>query len=565
MSPIRKRNSEVLEEDSTSHNGTDQGNLDGTLGEGEHQQPGMVAVPSEGSIGSTDSQRDFVSMAKFAEADVPNYKVLVQEIEEMGNIFFRYFTGKDCITTRRYLSDVFVYRREGDVPVILGILNSYGESRRTGMFGYSVEPKHIHIIHDCTFGGSWCRDIFRNQIKPFGYFMPARRQNKPIWKFTRTDFYDVFVYFFLRKRGTRQIWVRGENWEAPTDGKSKQCSYKTNVLNDTVRLTAQLVRWEEEYRIGRQMVRIEDSWIDDERIGQGVYSNGGGADNSSLDEIHGPKPKRARKFTTIKQKAKILLSKYHISPLAAVKDMPDFRDDDELSDPKSKDYIVGAFEDFGRDINDKSLRELYEMISANDNTPKFMYSMQYGTLAESVTWIDDLLKYQFNDDDELICKFLNSIVDVIDKKIPKLNTIILHGPPSSGKNFFFDMVLAICLNYGQLGQANKNNLFAFQEAPNKRVLLWNEPNYESVLTDTIKMMLGGDPYVVRVKNQGDAFVRRTPVIVLTNNVVGFMVELAFKDRVVKYNWKAAPMLKDIDVKPYPMAFFEILNKYNISF
>lgn len=127
------------------------------------------------------------------------------------------------------------------------------------------------------------------------------------------------------------------------------------------------------------------------------------------------------------------------------------------------------------------------------------------------------------------------------------------------------MIFGLLLSYGQLGQANRHNLFAFQEAPNKRVLLWNEPNYESSLTDTIKMMFGGDPYTVRVKNRMDAHVKRTPVIILTNNTVPFMYETAFSDRIIQYKWNAAPFLKDYELKPHPMTFFLLLSKYNITF
>lgn len=186
-------------------------------------------------------------------------------------------------------------------------------------------------------------------------------------------------------------------------------------------------------------------------------------------------------------------------------------------------------------------------------------------VTESVQWIEKLLKFQFDDDDCLIGEFLINLVDVIDKNVPKRNSFIIHSPASGGKNFFIDMICGIVMCYGQLGQANKNNLFAFQEAPNKRLLLWNEPNYESSLTDTIKMMLGGDPYTVRVKHNLDTHVKRTPIIILTNNVVDFMHDIAFKDRIFIYKWKVAEILKDCQMKPHPQSFFEILIKYNIKF
>lgn len=335
------------------------------------------------------------------------------------------------------------------------------------------------------------------------------------------------------------------------------------IINLLLLLIAQLIRWEEVFNAWRQVVRREDSNDDTVDFGQESNRNDRSASDTFGNDVYGKKTKAPRKYTTIKSKTKAILLKYFVSPLSAIRDMPDFRDDDELCDPKSRDYVQAAFDDFGKDLNDRTLRELYELLSNGE--PVFLTSMLYGTLEESIKVVDDLLRYQFDDCDERICIFLKSVVDVFDKNIAKLNTIVVHAPPSSGKNYFFDMVFAIALNYGQLGQANKHNLFAFQEAPNKRILLWNEPNYEPCLTDTLKMMFAGDPFVVRVKNQGDNHVKRTPVVVLTNNMVGFMMDPAFRDRIVKYTWKSAAFLGDINYKPYPMALFSILNKYNVTF
>ena len=275
------------------------------------------------------------------------------------------------------------------------------------------------------------------------------------------------------------------------------------------------------------------------------------------------KHKSAGKFSHIKQKTKALLSKYYCCPLSAIRDVTEFREDDILVDPKNKDYVQAAFDDFGKDLNDMTLRDFYNLLK--DKDPLFLTSMNYGSIEDSTNWIVDLLKFQFDDNEEHICEFLTAIVDIVDKRLPKTNALSVYSPPSAGKNFFFDMIFAICVNYGQLGAANRHNVFAFQEAPNKRILIWNEPNYETSLTDTIKMMLGGDPYTVRVKHCMDTHVKRTPVIILTNNHVPFLGDKAFRDRIVKFTWRAASFLKDIDEKPYPMCFFNVLNKYNIEF
>lgn len=161
----------------------------------------------------------YTTMAQFLKSDVEGYNILAEEVEKIGRPFFDYFTGKTVNHTGRYISDVFLFRGRRELAKSLEILRTYGGSRRNGMFGYSVESDHIHIIHDCTYSGRNCRCTFKEKIEPFGEFGPDRKYNKPIHQFTRTDWYDVFIYFFLAKRGTRDLWFRGKGWEIPPNCK----------------------------------------------------------------------------------------------------------------------------------------------------------------------------------------------------------------------------------------------------------------------------------------------------------------------------------------------------------
>lgn len=534
------------------------------LGEETMSFSGVVAdsVPEhEGQLPWRGIGPKYISMAKFQQSDGKGYQLLAEEIRKVGRQFFDYFDREDLDNTRRYISDVFLFDGRRALDRSLECLREYGRSRRNGMFGISVEYDHIHIIHDCSYSGRSCRCTFKEKIEPFGQFGPNRRYNKPLWKFTRTDWYDVFVYFFLAKRGTRQIWFGGKNWETPSDG--KPVYLKCFGIFKIYCLTAELVRWEEIYHSRRSMVRCEDSGSDSECSGQTNKRSRRAADFPSDFEIYGKRSKPIGKYVLIKQETKTLLKKYYCSPLSAIRDIDEFRQNEMLSNPKNKDYVNAAIDDFAKDVNTMSLREIYEILESGD--PQFMLSIDYGSVDESLKVIDELIRYQCDDDDEKVSFFLRSLVDILDKRIPKCNGLVIHSPPSSGKNFFFDMICAICLNYGQLGQANKYNVFAFQEAPNKRLLLWNEPNYESSVTDTLKMLFGGDPLTVRVKHAQDTHVRRTPIIVMTNNFVNFMVDAAFASRIIKFTWKGAPFLKDIEFKPHPMSFFELLDKYNIDF
>lgn len=194
----------------------------------DNQQAGnstMEVVDLVGINSSVDTRelRTFgvgeVSMGQFAKMLPEAYKDLEQEIKEMGNQFFEYFNGKDTNTARRYISDVILYRNSDQLYSIVGKLCDYGGLRRTGMFGYSVEEDHIHVIHDCAYSDGTCRCRWRKQVESIGEIKPMRKENKSIWKFKRTDWYDVFIYFFLRKRGDRKVWIRGISWRPPSIGK----------------------------------------------------------------------------------------------------------------------------------------------------------------------------------------------------------------------------------------------------------------------------------------------------------------------------------------------------------
>lgn len=292
-------------------------------------------------------------------------------------------------------------------------------------------------------------------------------------------------------------------------------------------------------------------------------------DDSNRGGFHsgdnGHKRKKRSVFDTVFEKTTLLLKKYPCSPSELVMQRQEFRSDMVLINPRNQIYVNAALDHFGHKMNSMSLRELYDFYNSNDCEPVFNASNNYYSLEESVEHVNKLLIHQCNDDIEDITKFLSACVNVLDKKLPKCNTILIHSPPSAGKNWFFDMIFAFCLSYGQFGMANRHNQFAFQDAPNKRVILWDEPNYESCLTDLLKLIFGGGSYKVRVKSARDTPVSRTPVVVLTNNIVDFMVDMAFYDRIIQFRWKEAPFLADLSLKPYPLAFFEILKKYHIDF
>lgn len=189
----------------------------------------------------------------------------------------------------------------------------------------------------------------------------------------------------------------------------------------------------------------------------------------------------------------------------------------------------------------------------------------YYTVEESVNVASKLLEFQFFNSSENINYFLTDLLNVVDKKIPKLNTLAILADPNAGKNYFFDAVACFFINYGCIGTANKTNVFAFQEAAGKRLVLWNEPNYEAVHIEKLKELLAGDTTRVHVKYQKDTPLQGPPIIILTNDNLSIFGMSAFQSRIKLYKWRSAPFLKEYDKKINPLFLLPLFNKYNIPY
>lgn len=482
------------------------------------------------------------------EIDPTYHQGMVQELCQMGNQLVRRLANQSWESTSRFFSDVFVYRNDGERFGMEQLLSTAGANYRRNLFWFvtDIEANHIHLIHDCSFSNRSCRCAWRSEIiaKFPGSLKQALGKRRFISKFCLDDWLDVFIYYCLRKWGKPQkIWYNGEDQGLPSALES--------------------LRWEEMQRKSAEILAGDNRWIPGDLYEEG-QEDPRSCSNVARSGWINVRPK-ASDFDYIYEKIQTLLEKYPSTPLSSIKLHEEFRQIRMLINPKHQKSVTVAIDDFGLRMNNFTLKDFYTFYSREGCEPVFDPSKLYFDLDESVQVVDDLLKFQFADDENQIRTFLDDIVTIFDKKLPKCNTLAIVGPPSAGKNFFFDMIFAISVNTGQLTIANKHNNFAFQEAPGKRLLIWNEPNYCSSYIDLLKLILGGDSYVVRVKCKEDTPVQRTPVFVLTNNVVGFMHDKAFAERVKSYKWKKPDWLKDYNKKPYPMSFFEILLKYNIEF
>lgn len=259
---------------------------------------------------------------------------------------------------------------------------------------------------------------------------------------------------------------------------------------------------------------------------------------------------------------------YPCCPIETVINLKEYLEDPELRYIRKANKVLDeAMDAFGAELCMWRMRDFHDLYSKPDCNPKFQGGNRFDEIymdeEESLNVIVEFLEYQFDGDHEVILRFLTELYGVLERKEAKHNCILVISPPDAGKNFFFDMFFSYYLNYAVICRANRHNNFAFQDIYNKRLVHWNEPNYDSALTDMLKTILGGDQTFVNVKHRSNSSVSRTPIIITTNNVIPLMGDPTFVSRMTQWTWRAAPMLAKYKKKPHPFTAWNLMEKYGI--
>jgi len=519
-----------------------------------------------------------VPLRELESADSQSFEAVVELLSPLANNFIGKILREDFTESGTYIQDVIVFSDSRERSVLNRFLSEQGTAFGRDLFGFSFDDDHCHILHSCAFSSGQCKCRWRKEI-PCGKLRPGYRGRRQFRQLGRSDLIAIVLYFFYKKGGNKEAWIKGRCQRLEDNCKYGKIEI-SNDFSDFFILIGKRVQWSQvEEELGRILgVSNSQTGLDlSARESDGEFSepvNKRSKRNDGFQKGGEKNQRRKTKWEIISQKVEQLLERTAICPLEGIKSEECFLNDMMLTDPDNSTKVSKAIEVWSHKINCWSLRQFYEMyMNSSPEHLIFSRSKDYFTdFEESTKVLDDLLKYQFDDEESRIVDFLQQLVNVVDRQPQgnpginiKTNTFCVYSEPSAGKNFFFDTLFTLLLSFGQLGTANKHNNFAFQDAPNRRIILWNEPNYESSMTDYLKTLFEGGDTKVRVKMMGDTHVKRTPIVILTNNHVGFMSDPAFEDRIKQYKWKSAPFLKDYKFKPYPLSFFDILLKYKIKF
>lgn len=481
-------------------------------------------------------------------------ELLESELGEVGDQLVRRINREVEDTTYWYVTNIL----SCDDPATLRLLwercCSIGRERYRGVYfaaTFEEEEGHIHLAHGCSYSNRQCRCSWKEDPIIRRYIRQPRKQSRRFGDIGRIGWRNIVIYFIYRKWPCEtKIWLNGELQGLPP--------------------VCEIVRWREVHdERTKRLLAEQQGTRDGYNIFEGI-TNLERLEQDDGDGNEGPAKKRSY-YSRIKTNLWKLLQKFVVYPIDNIRNYKDFYENDVFVDPKNSKIVSQVFDNFKKELCFKTTKELEEYFCNKDLVLKFgcgfkEFDEYYLDTDCSFKVIQELLEHQFDNDNDLIIDFLQNFVNIIDRKIPKLNTMCIIGPPQSGKNFLIDMILACYRNVGQIGSViNRHNRFAYANIRNRRLAYWNEPNYESCETEQLKQVLGGDVYTVNVKCQDDASVMGTPVIILTNNHLNFLHEVAFKKRVYKVNFKTAEFLKDVSKKPTPLTWFSILKHYKINY
>nr|QOD39597.1 NS1 [uncultured densovirus] len=449
--------------------------------------------------------------------------------------------------------DVFRFENARECEDFLRTVQRDGHYRR-GLLQICREDTHIHVVHDCIFSNGTCRCDWFKKAKTYGADLRRDRRahrRDSCRSRTATDVQNLLLYYCSKGRTTVYQKIRGQVERIPSEGYNISAS-RLDGLPEVFR--------EMEIEVpgtGAELQQWQPDIGDDE------------PDQGTSHAVPRRKKRRMGAQERIQLRTVEILETYPICPPEAIVKHRVWRDDPDLRFKGVCDReIKAAICSFKDSLTTYSMTDYQEMYNKETCQPIFSagfgnFETYYYNIENSVKIMDQLVQFQCGDDEDATLDFVTTVYNVLERKIPKLNCVVIYSPPSAGKNYFFDAVKDYYLNCGHLCNANKFNSFPFQDAEGRRIVLWNEPNYSPDFLEPIKEILGGDSTSVNVKYQHDTPVYRTPVIVLTNNQVTFMGHNAFKDRIRIFNWMAAPFLAAFDKKPNPLAVYHFFKKYNL--
>ena len=140
-----------------------------------------------------------------------------------------------------------------------------------------------------------------------------------------------------------------------------------------------------------------------------------------------------------------ILNEHPVCPLAAIISTHEWLTNKNLRMLRADDSIVKSFLDAkAEEMCYWTMHDFNNFYNQKNCSPTFMAGYQkiedkYYSIEDSITVVNKLLKYQFDDDPNQVKSFLLDLYNIIERKYPKFNTLVIKSNPNGGKNFFIDI------------------------------------------------------------------------------------------------------------------------------
>ena len=138
---------------------------------------------------------------------------------------------------------------------------------------------------------------------------------------------------------------------------------------------------------------------------------------------------------------------------------------------------------------------------------------EYYDIETSWAWLEQIL--QHNGINKI--KFLQDVVNVMDKKLQKLNTLWIKGQSNAGKSLVMNSLGRSCRFYVTLNEFDEKVGFPLNDAPDQSVLFINEPEVSARRVELLKNGMEGQNIAINVKSKSGIILRRVPWLIASNH------------------------------------------------
>ena len=446
-----------------------------------------------------------------------------------------------------YLSDVYACKSADEATRLGKELDDRAGTFKRDLLIISVHGDHVHSAHNCAFSNGQCKCRFNKFPQAKEQLRGRIRRPRSTQTFQYEDWYNVVKYFSTdqhfcttlkvcgadRRLSAKDIFVRQPETSGNRSKRSLEACRGDDQCDDPG----------EPYNIKRCR---QD------------YGKESGIPLTSKKTIKG-----------LPGKILGILNKTAIRPLIEIVNAPHYLDhgDLELKRENDKDVqncisarkarmIHWTLADYKKFYEDPEVKLLWGALNF-DHFKEYYYDYD-----ESVEITKDFLKFQFDNNEDVIIQFCTELLNILERKVRKRNCMTIVSEHTSGKNWFFDSIFDYYMNTGMVQNSNRYSTFPFMDIAGARIGFWNEPNYEPKVVEELKNLFEGKSFPAAVKYQGHRGLRLCPIIVMSNREPTYARMPEFSNRIYLWRFKQNPNLRDKDMYPRPDSVMDVILYYN---